>query len=121
MSQNSDPSDVVPQLISLEFNYINNIVLPLVGVGLAYIIYLRFLMIPLLYWVMIKIHADIETMKKELFEEAIGHIKSRSENQKAEVLEIGVGAGENFRHFPKDSNVHILDKTDEFLPFLKGS
>jgi len=36
-------------------------------------------------------------------------------------LEIGIGTGENFRHFPLNSNLHILDKTEIFLDYLKDS
>ncbi|RNA24011.1 methyltransferase 7A [Brachionus plicatilis] len=38
-----------------------------------------------------------------------------------EILELGIGTGENFKHFPKGSNVTILDKTDIFFPYLNES
>ena len=38
-----------------------------------------------------------------------------------EILELGIGTGENFRCFPHNSNITILDKTDIFLPVLQES
>lgn len=67
-----------------------------------------------------EVHKRIELQKTKLFEKAIGEIKSCSSDRRTEVLEIGIGTGENFKNFPLNSNVNILDRTDDFLPFLKG-
>ena len=93
---------------------------PAVLLFILNLIYQRFFMIRLLTVLMVPIHAGIEEVKGKIFKEAIGEIKSNDGIAKMEVLEVGVGAGENFRHFPQNANCHILDKTDEFLPFFKG-
>ncbi|RNA24010.1 methyltransferase 7A [Brachionus plicatilis] len=67
------------------------------------------------------IHSNLETVKLKLFDEAISNIKSTKKNNRLEILELGIGTGENFKHFPKGSNVTILDKTDIFLPYLNES
>ena len=72
-----------------------------------------------LNFVMKAVHSHLETLKEQLFSEAFSQIKNKSE--KLEILEIGIGTGENFKHYPKNSNVTILDKTDEFLPYLQES
>ena len=90
------------------------------GLGIAYLIYVRFLMVPFYHWLMVKIHQAVSEVKKDLFKEAIKSIESLAGDQKANVLEVGVGAGENFRHFPLGSSVTLLDKTEQFMPFLTG-
>ncbi len=106
-----------------EPQFIYNCIYLMLGIYLTYNAYVRFIMVPLLHRVMVSIHDKIEELKKNLFRDAIKSIKSLSasetKEQKPIVLEIGVGAGENFRFFPENSEVHILDKTDMFLPFLK--
>jgi ubiquinone/menaquinone biosynthesis C-methylase UbiE len=37
------------------------------------------------------------------------------------ICNVGIGTGENFRHFPLNSNLTILDKTDKFLKYIKDS
>lgn len=72
-------------------------------------------------FIMKKIHSRLESLKTEHFKEAFDQIKSNNKNGKLEILELGIGTGENFKHFPLNSNITILDKTDVFLPFLKKS
>jgi hypothetical protein len=91
------------------------------GLGIAYLIYVRFLMVPFYHWLMVKIHQTVSEVKKDLFKEAIKSIESLAGDQKPNVLEVGVGAGENFRHFPLGSSVTLLDKTEQFMPFLTGN
>ncbi|RNA45256.1 methyltransferase 7A [Brachionus plicatilis] len=51
------------------------------------------------------IHSNLETVKMKLFDEAISNIKNTKKNSgNLEILELGIGTGENFRHFPKGSN-----------------
>ena len=97
------------------------IIFPIVVLVLLFQVYQRFFLFSVLKTFMVPIHNNIEEIKANLFKEALEQIRRRDVKAKLEVLEVGVGTGENFRHFPKDSNVHILDKTDKFLPFLKGS
>lgn len=106
-------------LLSFEYNYVKNLIVPFIGLVLAYLLYQKFLLVRVLTMVMHPIHHCIHQAKKDLFVEAIKQIKSIKKDERPEVLEIGVGAGENFRYFPSNSNVHILDKTDEFLTPLK--
>ena len=87
------------------------------------IIILKFLarkMYPYLlnYWAKAS-HAQLAKLKENLFEEAFKQINTGS--KKLEILEIGIGTGENFKNYPKNANLTILDKTDEFLPFLQKS
>lgn len=103
-----------------EYLWAYYIVFPIVVLVLLFQVYKSFFMFSLLKTFMVPIHYNIEEVKANLFKEALEQIKRRDVKAKLEVLEVGVGTGENFRHFPKDANVHILDKTDKFLPFLKG-
>ncbi|RNA24008.1 methyltransferase 7A [Brachionus plicatilis] len=67
------------------------------------------------------VHSNLEVVKPKLFDEAISQVKTNKKNDRLEILELGIGTGENFKHFPKGSNVTILDKTDIFLPYLNES
>ena len=73
----------------------------------------------ILNFIMKTVHSHIIIVKEKLFEEAFKQIKTGS--KKLEILEIGIGTGENFKSYPKNANLTILDKTDEFLPFLQKS
>ena len=64
-------------------------------------------------------HFHLESLKKQLFEEAFMQVNTDS--PKLDILEIGIGTGENFKYFPQNSNLIILDKTDMFMPNLKAS
>ena len=87
---------------------------------LFYFVYTKWLMIPCLTLVMKQVHPRIEIRKKLLFKEAISNIRSYNgdHKQRTEILEIGVGAGQNFVHFTRNSNVHLLDKTCKFTKDL---
>ena len=69
--------------------------------------------------IMKTIHSHLVGVKEQLFKEAFKHITTGSE--RFEILEIGIGTGENFKNFPQNSNVTILDKTDKFMPYLQKS
>ncbi|CAF0743948.1 unnamed protein product [Brachionus calyciflorus] len=73
------------------------------------------------YRIMSFVHSNLADTKVEHFKEALSRIKTDNKNRKLEILELGIGCGENFKYFPKDSNVTILDKTDIFLPYLTES
>ena len=64
-------------------------------------------------------HFHLKFLKKGLFEEAFAEISTHS--KKFEILEIGIGSGRNFKNFPKDSNITILDYTDQYLDKLEKS
>lgn len=64
-------------------------------------------------------HHEIKKEKTDLFKEGFASIKTSS--VKLDILELGIGTGCNFAHFPKNSNLTILDRTDHFLPLLKES
>ena len=72
-----------------------------------------------LHLIMKTIHSYLPQLKKQLFEEAFEQINTGSKT--LEILEIGIGTGENFNDYPKGANLTILDKTDEFLPYLEKS
>lgn len=107
--------------LALDFNFFYNAAAILGLLVLLNSIYQRYFMAFVLYKIMKLIHYDIETLKENLFTKVNEKVYSNVKDQKPKVLEIGIGAGENFRHFPKNSEVLILDKTDEFLPYLKES
>jgi ubiquinone/menaquinone biosynthesis C-methylase UbiE len=69
------------------------------------------------------VHGQIKSVKEQLFKEAFDNVKSSNRNsgQRLEILELGIGTGENFKLFPQNSNVTVLDKTDIFLPYLHES
>ncbi len=75
-----------------------------------YFIYHNYLMQSFLDLVMEEVHLRIKLKKQHLFNEAFSYLTS----QPVEILEIGVGGGHNFKHFPRDANVYILDKTRYF-------
>lgn len=75
----------------------------------------------ILNFMMNVVHSNLQEVKPMLFDEAISKIKTKNKSNQLEILELGIGTGENFKHFPKGSNVTILDKTDIFLPYLNES
>ena len=68
------------------------------------------------------IHVSIrDKIKVKLFKQAFENVKANKTDAPLEILEIGVGTGENFKFFPLDSKISFVDKTDVFLPFLTES
>ncbi|RNA24009.1 methyltransferase 7A [Brachionus plicatilis] len=66
------------------------------------------------------IHSNMADLKSRHFQEAFTRLE-RNGSERLEILELGIGCGENFKNFPRGSNVTILDKTDIFLPYLNDS
>lgn len=66
------------------------------------------------------IHLNMIELKSKHFQDALARLNT-SKSEKLEILELGIGCGENFKNFPRGSNVTILDKTDIFLPYLNDS
>lgn len=75
----------------------------------------------MLNFIMKRVHSHLIDVKQQFFTEAFEQVDTDNKNKKLEILEIGIGTGENFRHFPKNSSLTILDKTDMFLPYLEKS
>jgi ubiquinone/menaquinone biosynthesis C-methylase UbiE len=106
-----------------------NFWLQIIGFGLAaYVIFVKLLKplaktIPsiVIKFTMSRIHKQVLNLKTKLFEEAFEKIETNNNTGKLEILELGVGSGENFRSFPKNSNITVLDVTDRFLPALQES
>lgn len=67
--------------------------------------------------VSIRQQAFVYAGKVKLFDEAFTKLK-RQDNQILRVLEIGAGAGVNFKFYPKNCELIISDKSDAFLPYL---
>ncbi len=88
---------------------------------LVFVLYKTYMVIPWKIILLKECHKKLEPKKKELFEEATSRIESQLEDERCEVLEIGVGTGENFKFFPANSNVTILDNTDKWMSSLKGN
>jgi SAM-dependent methyltransferase len=65
-------------------------------------------------------HTDLKATKKQLFQQGFAQLETDNKKQSKplDILEIGVGTGLNFEHYPKDSKLTLLDKTDAFLPIL---
>ena len=96
----------------LEMNlYTIGLPVALLASTLFYYIYSKYLMQPFLALVMDEVHSRINLKKQHLFNEALSFLTT---SRPVDILEIGVGGGQNFRHFPRNANVHILDKTGEF-------
>ena len=68
-----------------------------------------------------RVHNKISVVKEKHLKEAFEMVNTDNKTGKLEILELGIGTGENFRYFPANSNLTILDKTDAFLPYLKES
>lgn len=109
-----------PHLVELEINYFYYIGMPLAILALIYFMYKKYIMKPLFIYLMKDVHSHLEKVKKDLFAEAISHI-NQNKNLRMNILEIGVGSGENFKYFPENSNVSILDNTNKFLNEIKNS
>ena len=95
----------------------------LIGVGVVWLIFkktMRLLFPLMLNFMMNKVHSSLQ-IKKKLFDEAFENVSTNNKSSKLEILEIGIGTGCNFKHFPKDANVTILDKDDQFLSYLRAS
>lgn len=75
----------------------------------------------MLNFIMKKVHSHLLDVKQKFFTEAFEQVDTDNKNKKLEILEIGIGTGENFRHYPKNAKLTILDKTDMFLSFLEKS
>ena len=76
---------------------------------------------PILNYIMKEFHCQIRDAKVELFEKAFEKVDTENKSGKLEILELGIGCGENFRCFPTNSNITVLDNTDKYLSFLKQS
>lgn len=76
---------------------------------------------PILNYIMKEFHYQIRDAKVQLFEEAFEKVDTENKSGKLEILELGIGCGENFRCFPTNSNITVLDNTDKYLSFLKQS
>jgi ubiquinone/menaquinone biosynthesis C-methylase UbiE len=76
--------------------------------------------VEILDFMMKKMHTEMQHVKRELFETASKQVASKPKHR-LEVLEIGVGTGENFKYYPINSNVTILDKTNAFSEYYKDS
>ncbi|CAF0871607.1 unnamed protein product, partial [Brachionus calyciflorus] len=64
-------------------------------------------------------HSNLIQIKKKIFDEVSSKIQLKT--NRFEILELGVGTGENFDFFPTNSNITISDKTDKFVSFLNES
>lgn len=62
---------------------------------------------------------NLHPVKVKLFEQAFQGVYQPGKRLK--ILEIGVGTGVNFKYYPRDSEITILDKSDAFLSYLKES
>lgn len=117
-------SELNPQFLIFDSNYLFNLVIPLIGLTLLYSIYKLLVKNALLVWKMSHVHKHCEHIKEELFKEAIKHVTCTSidniNNGKLDILEIGVGAGKNFEYYPENANLQIMDISYDFLPYLKG-
>ncbi len=83
-----------------------------------YYLYKKYVFPSILNRAMKMLHAHIHNkIKKKIFAEAFERVNNNSKT--IEVLEIGVGTGENFKLYPQNTNVSFVDKTDDFLPYLK--
>jgi hypothetical protein len=114
-----------PPFCYFDVNYLYNLVIPLTGVALLYKIYKTFFEYRFQHWYMARVHTSCDHLKEVLFIDAIENITSASKENLQHgricILEVGIGAGQNFKYFPENSNVQFMDKTFGFLPYLKGS
>lgn len=65
-------------------------------------------------------HSFLPAHKRKLFDEAVSNVETKA-SEKLNVLEIGVGTGENFKYYPPNARLTILDKTDVFRSFYEQS
>ena len=88
----------------------------------TYYLYKKYVFPALISRSMKMIHAHIHNkIKKKIFNEAFELATNSNKSETIEVLEVGVGTGENFKLYPQNTNISFVDKTDEFLPYLKES
>lgn len=117
-------SELNARFLIFDSSYLFNLVIPLIGLTLLYLIYKLLVKNAFLVWKMSHVHKDCENIKEELFKEAIKHMTSNSidniNNGKLDILEIGIEAGKNFEYYPENANLQIMDKSYDFLPYLKG-
>lgn len=106
--------------MNLSFNNCINLIFYSVAAYVFYYLYKRYIFPRLLNYFMKRMHASLHNnIKKKVFNEAFKNVENS--NKPLEILEIGVGTGENFKYFPQNSNISYTDKTDAFLPFLLES
>lgn len=119
----------------------NTIILFLILSVVFFYFYRNFIFPVLLNHVMKSIHRTLHaSIKKKAFKNAFervtsvkeSDIESESESSEKkerkerrqkplEILEVGIGTGENFKYYPENAKLSYLDKTDAFLPFLRQS
>jgi SAM-dependent methyltransferase len=76
----------------------------------------------ILSFVMKTVHSHIRPMKIKHFAEAFALVrKEGASGARLNVLEIGVGTGENFKFYPENTDITILDKTNEFREYYEES
>ena len=107
----------------MEVNFIwNSLIAAGITVFIFYYLYKSYIFPVLLNSTMKLIHASIrDNIKKKVFKEAFDRVKSNEQNAPLQILEIGVGTGENFMLYPQNSKISFVDKTDVFMPFLRES
>lgn len=64
-----------------------------------------------------KIHTDCNEPKQAIFQEAIENLETNNKD-KLDILEIGIGTGENFLNYPQNANLTVLDKTTRYADYL---
>ena len=76
-----------------------------------------------LNFLMKRTHSKLRDPKMKLFTIAFDQIQTDSAKKtgRLDVLEIGVGTGENFKYYPSNTKVTILDKTDKFRSYFEQS
>lgn len=75
----------------------------------------------ILKFMMPRMHLRLRNLKTKLFEEAFEKVDTNNKSGKLEILELFIRTGENFKCFPPNSNITILDNNDRFLPVLQDS
>lgn len=102
-------------------NFSIDLMIVIVLIFIVFYLYKRYAFPFLLNYFMKGLHKKLhDKIKKKAFNEAFERFESNGDTP-LEILEVGVGTGENFRLFPPNARITFLDKTDAFLPYLKES
>jgi SAM-dependent methyltransferase len=77
----------------------------------------------ILSFMMKQMHSELNDIKHDLFTAAysLAHASSKTKSKPLRILEIGVGTGSNFTHYPARAHITLIDKTSAMEDYYKQS
>ncbi|GBM42341.1 Methyltransferase-like protein 7A [Araneus ventricosus] len=75
-------------------------------------------------WILVKVsgpvfHDIVIRQRKHTFDLLKEHLGDRKRKKPLEILEIGVGGGDNLQFYPENSNLTVLDMNESFIKYFE--